>query len=111
MRYFIELAYNGKSYHGWQVQPDAITVQEKINKAIKLGLQRRPKRATSAENFLNYVIPEVKKAIQKKDKKLFNENFKMMRTNCTSCHMAERVPTFTVQIPTDRQSPIRKAVN
>ncbi|WP_299159341.1 tRNA pseudouridine(38-40) synthase TruA [uncultured Tenacibaculum sp.] len=39
MRYFIELAYNGKNYHGWQVQPDAITVQEKINKAISTVLR------------------------------------------------------------------------
>ncbi|WP_299158375.1 hypothetical protein [uncultured Tenacibaculum sp.] len=81
---------------------------QKINKAIKLGLQRRPKRAVSAENFLNYVIPEVKKSIKAKNKVDFDNNFKMMRTNCSSCHMAERVPSFTVQIPTDRQSPIRK---
>ncbi|WP_299123113.1 hypothetical protein [uncultured Tenacibaculum sp.] len=80
----------------------------KINKAIKLGLIRRPKRAASAENFLNYVIPEVKKSITAKNKETFNKNFEMMRTNCTSCHMAERKPSFTVQIPTDRQSPIRK---
>ncbi|MGG8497014.1 tRNA pseudouridine(38-40) synthase TruA [Tenacibaculum sp. TC6] len=39
MRYFIELSYNGKDYHGWQVQPHAITVQEKINKAISTLLQ------------------------------------------------------------------------
>ena len=81
---------------------------QKINKAIKLGLQRRPKRAASAENFLTYVIPEVNKSIKAKNKVDFDKNFKMMRTNCTSCHMAERVPSFTVQIPTDRQSPIRK---
>ena len=41
MRYFIELAYNGKNYHGWQVQPDAITVQEKINKAISTVLREK----------------------------------------------------------------------
>ncbi|MGC6284354.1 MAG: tRNA pseudouridine(38-40) synthase TruA [Polaribacter sp.] len=34
MRYFIELSYNGKNYHGWQMQPDAISVQEKINDAL-----------------------------------------------------------------------------
>ena len=34
MRYFIELAYNGKSYHGWQIQPNAITVQKTIEKAL-----------------------------------------------------------------------------
>ncbi|WP_435261809.1 hypothetical protein [Tenacibaculum sp. nBUS_03] len=81
---------------------------QKINKAIKLGLQRRPKRAASAENFLDYVIPEVRKSIQEKDKKLFQNNFQMMRNNCTICHSVERVPSFTVRIPTERQSPIGK---
>ena len=30
MRYFLELAYNGKNYFGWQVQPNQISVQEAI---------------------------------------------------------------------------------
>ncbi|WP_081209581.1 tRNA pseudouridine(38-40) synthase TruA [Salegentibacter sediminis] len=34
MRYFIELAYFGKNYHGWQNQPDAVSVQEKIETAL-----------------------------------------------------------------------------
>ncbi|WP_196885426.1 tRNA pseudouridine(38-40) synthase TruA [Aureivirga sp. CE67] len=34
MRYFIELAYNGKNFHGWQIQPDAISVQEVIEKGL-----------------------------------------------------------------------------
>ena len=38
MRYFIELSYLGKNYHGWQIQPNAITVQEKINQAFSLIL-------------------------------------------------------------------------
>lgn len=33
-RYIIELAYSGKNYHGWQNQPNAITVQEVLEKAI-----------------------------------------------------------------------------
>ena len=33
-RYFIELSYNGTSYHGWQVQPNAVTVQECLDKAL-----------------------------------------------------------------------------
>lgn len=36
LRYFIEFAYNGKKYHGWQSQPDAITVQEVLTKALCL---------------------------------------------------------------------------
>jgi len=33
-RYFIELAYKGTRFHGWQVQPNAITVQEFLEKAL-----------------------------------------------------------------------------
>ena len=39
MRYFIELSYNGKNYHGWQIQPDAISIQEKINNALSTILR------------------------------------------------------------------------
>lgn len=35
MRYFIELSYNGKNYHGWQIQPKVDTVQGKLQQAIQ----------------------------------------------------------------------------
>ena len=34
MRYFIQFSYNGTNYHGWQSQPNAITVQETLTKAM-----------------------------------------------------------------------------
>lgn len=34
MRYFIHLSYDGAAYHGWQVQPDDITVQQRLNEAL-----------------------------------------------------------------------------
>lgn len=34
MRYFIKLAYNGTRYHGWQLQPNASSVQETMNNAV-----------------------------------------------------------------------------
>lgn len=34
-RYFIHLAYNGRNYAGWQVQPNAVTVQELIESGLK----------------------------------------------------------------------------
>lgn len=34
MRFFIELSYNGKAYHGWQNQPNAISVQEVLENAL-----------------------------------------------------------------------------
>ncbi|MDR1415634.1 MAG: tRNA pseudouridine(38-40) synthase TruA [Odoribacteraceae bacterium] len=39
-RYFIELAYNGNGYNGWQLQPDAPSVQGDINRALTLLLKR-----------------------------------------------------------------------
>ena len=41
MRYFIEISYQGKNYHGWQSQPDANSIQEEINKAISIVLQEK----------------------------------------------------------------------
>lgn len=39
MRYFIELAYKGTHYHGWQYQPDAASVQETLEKALSVLLR------------------------------------------------------------------------
>lgn len=38
MRYFIQFAYNGTHYHGWQFQPNAASVQETLNKALSVLL-------------------------------------------------------------------------
>ncbi|ARV09102.1 tRNA pseudouridine(38-40) synthase TruA [Winogradskyella sp. PC-19] len=38
MRYFIQLSYNGGAYHGWQIQPNAVTVQETIQEALSIVL-------------------------------------------------------------------------
>lgn len=38
-RYFIRIAYKGSNYHGWQVQPNATTVQEKLNFALSTLLR------------------------------------------------------------------------
>lgn len=81
---------------------------EKIKIAIENGLEHRPKRAKSAEHFLTYVLPEMKKSIESKDTVNFNKNFQIMTINCNSCHAMEKVPFFNVQIPIERQSPIRK---
>src|SRR5664280_2428654 len=38
-RYFIFLSYKGTSYHGWQLQPNAITVQKVIDEALSTILE------------------------------------------------------------------------
>jgi len=39
MRYFITFSYQGSSYHGWQRQPDASSVQQTLEEAMKLFLK------------------------------------------------------------------------
>ena len=41
MRYFIQLSYNGTPYHGWQIQPNALSVQEVLNKALSTILNQK----------------------------------------------------------------------
>ncbi len=38
-RYFITLAYNGKNYVGWQVQPNGTGVQEVLQGALSTILR------------------------------------------------------------------------
>lgn len=39
MRYFIHFSYDGTAYHGWQVQPNANTVQAELNRALSTILR------------------------------------------------------------------------
>ncbi len=38
-RYFAELAFDGTNYHGWQIQQNALSVQEVFNKALQVLLR------------------------------------------------------------------------
>lgn len=35
MRYFLEVAYDGTRFHGWQTQPNAVTVQEVLDDCLR----------------------------------------------------------------------------
>ena len=39
MRYFITLSYDGTRYHGWQIQPNGVSVQEKLEWALSTLLR------------------------------------------------------------------------
>jgi hypothetical protein len=81
---------------------------DKIKIAIEGGLQRRPKRAKSAEHFLTNILPEMNKSIEKKDTGSFKKSFYTLTASCNSCHAMEKVPFFKVEAPAVRQSSIRK---
>ena len=39
-RYFIEIAFNGSAYHGWQIQQNALTVQQLLDRALSTLLRQ-----------------------------------------------------------------------
>ena len=41
MRYLLELSFNGANYHGWQIQPKSVSVQEIIEKCLSIILNEK----------------------------------------------------------------------
>lgn len=37
-RYFLFLSYRGTNFHGWQIQPNALTIQQTLDSALSLAL-------------------------------------------------------------------------
>lgn len=67
MRYFIEFSYNGKAYHGWQNQPNAISVQQVLeaalskllrNKIAVMGAGRTDAGVHASQMFAHFEIEE-----------------------------------------------------
>ena len=99
-----ELYWAGKD-ENWEY---AAYQAEKIKVAVENGLERRPKRAVSAQDFLHIALPEIGKAIAGRDTIQFNRAFTALTANCLACHASEKVSFVTVKIPVERQSPVRK---
>jgi hypothetical protein len=99
-----ELYWAGKD-ENWEY---AAYQAEKIKVAIENGLERRPKRAASAQNFLNVALPEIGKAIATRDTIQFKQAFTALTANCMACHALEKVSFVTVKTPVERQSPVGK---
>ena len=47
MRYFLDISFRGAAYHGWQIQPHDVSVQEVLEKALTT-LLREPTAVTGA---------------------------------------------------------------
>lgn len=47
-RYFIRLSYRGAQFHGWQTQPNAVSVQQKIQEALAMVLRKEEVKITGA---------------------------------------------------------------
>lgn len=79
---------------------------QKMRLAIELGLERRAKRAHSAEAFLAGPLRAMDEAISVRDPQLFAARFQDLTAGCNACHAQEQVPFFEVRPPQSRVSPI-----
>ena len=100
---FTELYFAGKDKNWDYAKYQA----EKIDLALRLALERRPKRAASAQPFLKEDLPFVQKAIESGDGTGFRSAMDRLRTSCMKCHADEKVSFFTVELPEHRLAPIR----
>jgi len=41
LRYLLELSFNGANYHGWQIQPNSVSVQETIERCLSTILNEK----------------------------------------------------------------------
>ena len=75
---------------------------KKIRTTVENGLERRPKRAKSAETFLRIVVPAVEEAIARRDATLLQERLATLRSTCNTCHEAEKIEFVHVGEPQTR---------
>jgi len=68
LRYFVQFSYNGKVYHGWQNQPNAITVQQVLEKAFStllrtdvalMGAGRTDTGVHAKQMFAHFEVDEI----------------------------------------------------
>jgi tRNA pseudouridine38-40 synthase len=69
-RYFLELAYDGSAYRGWQRQPHAPSVQEAVERAMRfilhqpelfvVGCGRTDTGVHATQYFLHFDLPEAR---------------------------------------------------
>lgn len=80
MRYFLRLAYNGTNFHGWQSQPNAVSVQQKIEETLSIltrlpisivGAGRTDAGVHAKEMFAHFDLPS---AIKDKSRFLLSAN-------------------------------------
>lgn len=100
---YTELYWTGQD-RNWEF---AAYQLDKIRHSIELGIERRPKRAASAQNFLTNAVPFMKQAIEKKDPKAFDAQFKLLTVACNTCHAMEKMAFVQIHPPDQRHSPVR----
>jgi len=81
----------------------------KIETAVANGIERRPKRAASAQ-MLTGAVAQVQAAIGARDRPALDAALGSLTASCNACHHAEQVAFIVVAPPTVRLAPVRDGV-
>jgi len=101
---YAELYWAGKDTN-WEYAEYQLT---KIRTAVENGLERRPKRAESAQTFLTMVLPYLGEAIARRDSTMFWNRFGALTSSCNACHENEKVEFIKVAPPKVRYSVVQR---
>jgi hypothetical protein len=80
---------------------------DKIELALRLAIERRPRRAPSANAFLTEDWPSVQAGVRSREPDAAADALARLRTACMKCHVSEQVPYFVLRTPERRLTPIR----
>lgn len=86
--------------HNWGY---ALYQAGKIRTAITNGVERRPKRAASAQ-MIEPPLAAVEEAARREDAAAFDAAFTQLTVTCNACHQAEQVPFIRIGPPPVRSS-------
>lgn len=78
---------------------------EKIAHTIRLGIERRPKRASSANPFLEIAVPQMLTAINTGQLDELNRALHAFHNGCIQCHRSENVLFMGNRFATIRPTP------
>ncbi|MFT5858617.1 MAG: tRNA pseudouridine38-40 synthase [Flavobacteriaceae bacterium] len=87
-RYFIELSYNGRDFHGWQIQPNALTVQEVVESCLSKLYSNEPKkvvgcgRTDTGVHAKHYILHIELSELKSEDKFIFTLNRMLPSSIC-----------------------------
>ena len=99
---YVELERAGRAAN-W---PAAAYHAGKLRLAIENGSERRPKRAKSAQRFLDGPLTALDAAVAARDATTFGARFADLTAGCNACHDQEQVPFLAVHPPEIRLSPL-----
>lgn len=86
-RYFIEIAYDGTNYFGWQIQPNHISVQERIQTVLSklynepisiIGCGRTDTGVHAKQYFFHFDAPLERKKLKSSLKLMFPEDISLI---------------------------------